>query len=579
MAESNNAGQIAKILGVRFGHDSSACLLVNGELIADVAEERFTRIKNDGSFPISAIKFCLQRGKLDSEEIDAIAVPAVGALSPTFFSFFAIPEGERVNLDEGGGLKQRVRNLFLPQEHEEPTLPLYLEKFKLSKNCKFFRVQHHLAHASCAYYTSGLHDQKVLVMTMDGIGDGDSVCVWSGHRNNLELIQRWDGTGSLGWFYSAATEALGWRHGCDEWKTMGLAPYGRRQPGLFNRFHPVYREGQLVLPHDFGDPKRWNDHGANHYHLRDSIPLRAILEGTKKEDFAAETQGVVEDQALGLIRFWLRRLDVRSLCCAGGFFLNVKLNQRVWYSGDVENHWVFPNPGDSGLAMGAALYVYVKNHPNVSLPRLESLYLGPDYSKQEIRALLDERKLAYKECEDLGSEIARHLVKNHIVAILQGRMESGPRALGNRSILMSPLHAANKDIINSCVKYREAFRPFCPSILEEDMSKYLVSARPERFMISSFDVAADKASRIPAVVHVDKTVRPQTVRKEDNQRYHDIIRSFGELTGETAVLNTSFNVKGEPIVCSPRDAIRCFHDTGLDVLVLEDCVITKPSLA
>ena len=272
----------------------------------------------------------------------------------------------------------------------------------------------------------------------------------------------------------------------------------------------------------------------------------------------------------------LKRLDTRTLCCAGGCFLNVKFNQKLWYKGVLDSQWIYPNPGDAGLAVGAALNAFYSCRPHEPSQKLLSLYFGPEFANNDIEQILRDRGLKYQYIENIAEETAKHLAKNHVVGWFQGRMESGPRALGNRSILMSPLQAENKDIINSKIKFRENFRPFCPSIIYEKAHDYFDGAREELFMVTSFNVNPDKRNIIPAVVHVDGTARPQMVKRHINERYYDLIMEFGKLTGEYVILNTSFNVKGEPIVCSPVDAIKCFYSTGMDVLILGNFIIKKP---
>ncbi len=578
-----------RILGIRYGHDSSAALIVDGGIVADVAEERFTRVKHDQSFPTRAIAYCLAAGGISSGDLDALAVASTrtpGALS----DFIALPEGSQrggpgATPDRPGLLsrvRRQIRGYMNPPTRTAAAsgsqMPLYLPPLELSPSCEVVNVAHHLAHAASAYHTAGFGDERALVVTCDGRGDDVSTAIWRGENGRLERLEAWDGSGSIGWFYSAATEAMGWRHGSGEWKMMGLAPYGDPVPGALAGFHPVFRGGELVRPHDFGTPGRFLDHGANHYHLRDAAALREIVEELGRESFAAEAQRVFEAQMEQIIFPWLEREGTGLLACAGGAFLNVKANQRIWASGKVERQWIYPNPGDSGLAVGAALHAYFAAHPARRGQRLHNLYLGPQHSDEEIREILRERKLPHSRPADLVGEVASHLAKNRIVGWFQGRMEAGPRALGNRSILMSPLRAEHKDVINSCVKYREAFRPFCPSLLAQRSDDYFVGAREEPFMITSFDVRPEKRDLIPAVVHTDHTARPQTVRREDNPLYYDLIERFGELTGEPILLNTSFNVRGEPIVCHPREAIRCFFDTGLDVLALGGFLLTKPGL-
>ena len=552
-----------RILGIRYGHDASAALIIDGKIIADVAEERFTRIKNDGSFPINAIEYCFKAAGIKAEQLDAVVFPSQGYIPEPFFAFFKVPE-----------------EVFpINNRPQVPILPIYMEPWVLSKKCKVLTIHHHLAHAASAFYTSGVsHQERCLVVTMDGRGDFISTAIWRGEKNHITPLRQWDGSSSLGWFYANATEGLGWRHGSDEWKTMGLAPYGTPKPGKFKGYYPEFKNGELIKEYDFGEASRWPDHGVNHYHMRDALPLSKIVEELGREDYSAEVQRVAEEQATEIIMPWLAKENTGHLCCAGGFFLNVKFNQRMWYSGALDTHWTFPDPGDSGLAVGSALYVYYSNHPEQPAERLEHMYYGPQFGSAEIESLLQERKIKYEKHENISEVAARYVAENKIIAWFQGRMEAGPRALGNRSIVMSPLRAENKDLINACVKYREAFRPFAPSMLADKVDDYLVKGREEPYMITSFDVKEEKKDKIPAVVHVDGTSRPQTVRREVNPRYYDLIKAFGDLTGENVVLNTSFNVKGEPIICHPREAIRCFFDTGLDVLVMENFLLKKSNI-
>ncbi|HEX7076602.1 MAG TPA: carbamoyltransferase C-terminal domain-containing protein [Hyphomicrobiaceae bacterium] len=551
-----------KILGVRFGHDAAACLVYEGRIIADVAEERFTRKKNDGSFPVHAIRFCLESAGIKSSDLDAVAV-ASEYVAPEFAHFFP-------------GLIPLQTTAPVSQD----PLPIYMDRFPVAPECRLVPVEHHRAHAASAYYTAGLgRTERALVAVLDGMGDRSSVSIWRGHHNRLEPLASWDVGGSIGRFYSAATEALGWRHGSDEWKLMGLAPYGTARPGLFDRFYPVYGNGELIEARHYAKVHRFPDHGTFHYHMDEAVALRNLLHDVTREDFAAEAQRVAEEQAQALILPWLDREDTRTLCCAGGFFLNVKLNGKLWQSGRIDHHWVYPNPGDSGLPAGAALAVYYEAHPEAEMERLEHLYHGPEFSNEEIRAALEARHIPYTRPADLPGTAARLLAENRILGWFQGRMESGPRALGGRSILMSPLRAENKDIINASVKYREAFRPFCPALLDEKKDDYLVQPRSEPFMITGFDAAPGRRDNIPAVVHVDGSLRPQTVRSEVNPRFYALINAFGNLTNEYVVLNTSFNVKGEPIVCTPSDAIKCFFDTGLEYLAIGDFLVAKPGIA
>ena len=567
------------ILSVRWGHDSSAALIVDGVIVADVAEERFSRVKNDTSFPVKSIEYCLKVGNIDSEELDVLAIPTKD-FQQEFSVFFNIPASimPRKNLTLKQKITQNIKKI-VGKKDDLPILPIYQKPWKLSQNCKIVLVEHHLAHIASAAYTSGIDlNEKVLGVTLDGIGDNVSVAIWRIQNNKIENLIQYSGNGSLGWFYANATEAMGWRHGSEEWKVMGFAPYGIPKEGLLKGYYPEYQDGMLIKPHEYGSFGRWKDHGSNHYHGRDSIPMSKIFESVKPEDFSAEVQRVSEEQAFNLLLPWLEKENTRQLVCAGGFFMNVKFNQNLWYKGVLDTQWIYPNPGDAGLAVGAALYVYYQKNPLLQHPKLDNLYSGPEYSNEEIQKILDDRSIEYTYYENIEEQTASYLAKNLVVGWFQGRMEAGPRALGNRSILMSPLDPTNKDKINAKVKYREKFRPFCPSIADEMYEEYLVNPREELFMVSSFTAKEGMKARIPAVIHEDNTARPQRVKEKINPRYYRVISEFGKITGESILLNTSFNIKGEPIVCNPREAIKCFYDTGLDILVLGNYLIRKSNI-
>jgi len=567
------------ILAFYYEHNSSACVIIDGKIVAAIAEERLSRVKNDATFPIHSIRWCMEWAGVKDNEIDLV-VSAGKSLRLDVHSFFDFPSEvfspkERLKLR----VKQAIRSKhFRGMGAVDGELPLYCEKIKLRQDCRVVLVEHHLAHAASAYYTAGLGDQKTLIVTMDGIGDATTCALWRGVNNRIEPIRSYGHDASIGWFYGNATEGLGWRHGSDEWKVMGLAPYGTPKPGSLDGFHPIFAEGKLANAHDYGRFDIWRDHGSLHFHGKEASDLGQIAERMGRENFSAEVQRVVEEQMMAFIVPTLRQEDVRSVCCSGGCFLNVKFNQKLWYSGELEDQWIYPDPGDAGLSIGAGLYAYYQANPSQYNERLKDLYWGPSYEDSEIELILKERGLVFEKPDDLAARVAKLLELNYAIGWFQGRMEAGPRALGGRSILMSPLHAANKDRINAKVKYRESFRPFCPSLLAEHRETYLKNARDERFMITSFEAKEEKHDSIPAVVHVDGTVRPQLVYRESNPRYYDVINAFGKLTGEYLVLNTSFNVKGEPIVCHPREAIKCFFDTGLEALVLGSYVILKPDL-
>jgi len=564
------------VLGIHIGHDSGAALVIDGKIIADVSEERFTGIKHYSGLPIQSIEYCLKAGNIAMTEIDIVAVPS----KAPFPELNYLLDLKKNKTEKDKGVFRTVEYAFRLSNKKDITAipPIYIKQYPLPSKGTLLHVEHHLAHAASAYYTSGARlDDKWLIVSCDGLGDGYSLCIWQGKGNKITPLIKYDRYGSLGWFYSNVTEGLGWWHGDGEGKTMGLAPYGDydKCKGILDKFYPKYENGNLIEKHNFGKVHFWNEGGAFQWHLEEALEIYKLIQKCSRENIAAEAQRILEVQMLNIIFPWLAKENTANLACAGGVFLNVKLNQRIWESGRVTNHHIFPNAGDSGLAVGSALYAFSSQYPEISSSKLEHLYLGPDFSNDEIQNTLRVCNLSYKKINNPSALAAKWLAEGKILGWFQGRMESGPRALGNRSILMSPLKPENKDIINSRVKFREAFRPFCPSLLYEKRGEYLKNCREESFMITSFDVTDDKKDKIPAVVHVDNTLRPQTVKKDINPIYGDLINNFGNLTGEYVLLNTSFNIKGQPIINSPHDAIRCFYGTGLDTLIIGNFILTK----
>ena len=560
------------ILGIHIGHDSSAALVVDGKIVADVAEERFTRTKHYCGLPIASIDYCLKSQKLKMADIDIVAVPADCSV-PDLNFLLDLKGAKRERKTKKRSMLEFTEELFKKGAAKPP---LYIKNFAIKHSTEIVHVNHHLAHAASAYYTNNL-SEKQLIVTMDGSGDGMSIALWRGENGKIELLQSFPLSASIGFFYSNVTEALGWWHGDGEGKTKGLAPYGdySKAQGVLTKFHPKFSKGQVLEHHDFGRSFFWNEGGAIQWHYDEAYEIRDLVQKYGREHIAAEAQRVLEEQVQEIIYPWMEKEGTRNLSCSGGVFLNVKLNQRIWESGRVTRHHIYPNAGDSGLAVGAALYAYYQVNPSAPIDNIEDLYWGPEYSETEIEAALKLRNLLYRRVENIEEYVAKQLAEGKIISWFQGRMESGPRALGNRSILMSANQPQNKDTINARVKFREAFRPFCPSMLWENRADYLENPRDEFFMITSFTCVEGKRKKVPAVVHADATLRPQTVKKEFNPRFWNLINEFGKLSDEPLLLNTSFNIMGEPIVTHPREAVRCFYDNGLDCLALGNFVLEK----
>jgi len=566
------------ILGIHLGHDASAVLIRDGQVLADVQEERFNRIKHSFDLPIQSIQYCLEYAGIHSEDLDAVAFAKKLPSDECALLFPDLSYPASLKSEGKRFLRSLGSPLMLSRTHKKE-LPVYVKPFKTKRSAAAIFVEHHLAHAASAYYTSGLsRDKRMLIATIDGVGDGVSCALWRGENGKIDPLLKYGPDSSLGWFYSNVTEALGWQHGDGEGTLMGLAPYGDRTKakGVFDGYYPVFENGKLIRPHSFGLFAYIDISGSRHYHFKDSIAFHCLLDRHRPEDLAIAAQDILEEEVKEFIFPWLEKEDTRILGCAGGIFLNVKLNQRIWNSGKVDIQHIYPNAGDSGLAAGAALHAYYQMEPQANIREIDTLYKGPAFTNEQIEKILKDRNIPYERSENVEQEAANDLAQNKIVGWFQGRMESGPRALGNRSILMSANNPENKTVINAKVKFRQAFRPFCPSILAESRETYLSNSRKEEYMITSFDVSDAKRDKIPAVVHKDGTLRPQLVFKEKNERYYRLIQAFATLTGESVLLNTSLNIKGEPMICNPREAIKCFYDNGIDTLMLGDYVLRKP---
>lgn len=580
----NGSKKVSWVLSIHMGHDSSCCLVRDGKIVASVAEERFTRTKHYSFFPTRSVKYCLEAGKVGINDIDLIVNPEIARPSEmnVFLHLKNQPLFYSNSIDQENNFFYFIRYfaiqlLRLFNKTTSSELPAYVKGLNASEN-EIIDIEHHMAHAASAYYSSGF-SEKTLVITSDGSGDGLSTTVWLGEVGKLTELYKVGRGGSLGAFYGTVTEALDWQVSDGEGKVMGLAPYGddRKLRGKLDFICPRYKEGKLIKSYDWGWPGLWNDEGAVHWHFKKTGDVLKLVKKYGKENVAAEAQRILERELLEIVKFWQKETGAKYLATSGGVFLNVKANQKIIESEIFDDVYIYPDAGDAGITAGAALYGYYLKNPEEKIHNIDSIYWGPEYSDSEIKKALDVQQIKYEKLSEgeLIVKVSRLLADGKIVGWFQGRMEAGPRALGNRSILMDPRKAENKDIINSTVKYREPFRPFCPSLIEEAAGDYFEKSRKAPFMIVSFNVKKEAKGKIPAVTHVDGTARPQTVTKKQNKRYYLLIKEFGKRTGVPVVLNTSFNVKGEPIVCTPQDAIRCFYGTGMEYLALGDFLIKK----
>lgn len=576
------------ILGIHQGHDSSVALIRDGLIQYAMQEERLVEIKHSMQLPVQALDACLKATKCSIRDIEYIAVPGLSD-TPEIYALFGTGPAAKIDVSSQSGmvsellLKSAIKGVgFLNRLSigNQFGFPVYVTTHPVRKKTKLVQVNHHLAHAAAAYYTSGFRD--TLVVTSDGSGDGLSMTLWDVRSGSFQPLVKIGRNGSLGLFYNIVTEALGWQASEGEGKVMGLAPYGstEKTSGALDFITPRYRDGKLIEPKWFGFPSHFKTGGHYHWHFRQADRVKVLSSRFGREAIAAEAQQVLEREMLNFLVPWIRKTGHTHLAAAGGVFLNVKLNQAIWEAGNLEDFFIFPDAGDGGLSIGAALYVNAMyGRPGMTPARIDACYWGERFSDAEVSQTLEIRKIPYTRYEDrnrLISAIAAELANGKIVGWFQGQMEAGPRALGNRSILMDPRNAENKDIINARVKYREAFRPFCPSMTPAGAKRYLQNpTKHAPFMIISFTVPEDVRHEIAAVVHVDGTTRPQVVTRKANPLYHDLISAFGVITGVPVLLNTSFNIRGTPMVATPSQAVRCFFDTGMDVLVMGRYVIEK----
>jgi carbamoyltransferase len=593
-----------RILGISaYYHDSAAALVIDGNIVAAAQEERFSRKKHDARFPQAAIRFCLQEAGLSLTDVDYVVFyekPLITferlletylAYAPKGFKSFlmAMPVWLKEKLYLKSILKRELRALGNCDRAQLPQL-LFTE--------------HHQSHAASAFFPSPF--EQAAVLCLDAVGEWATTSLWLGQGN--QLVPQWEINfpHSLGMLYSAFTYYTGFKVNSGEYKLMGLAPYGQ----------PIYRD--LILE-KLLDLKADGTFRLNMEYFNYSVgltmtnrkferlfggpPRQPEADITQREmDLAASVQQVIEEIVLRLAQTVYQETGAENLCLAGGVALNCVANGRLLREGPFKNLWIQPAAGDAGGAIGAALSIWHQYHDQPRQVRgedqMRGAYLGPSFSEPEIQRGLDALGATYHRLDEaeLLSQVAEILAQENVVGWFQGRMEFGPRALGNRSIIGDPRSPKMQSVMNLKVKYRESFRPFAPSVLAERVSDYFQIDRHSPYMLLVAQVQEDRRipmtpeqqqlfgieqlhvprSTIPAVTHVDYSARIQTVHPETNRRYYDLISHFEQKTGCAVLVNTSFNVRGEPIVCTPEDAYRCFMRTEMDYLVIENFVLSKP---
>jgi carbamoyltransferase len=580
------------ILGINAYHgNASAAIVSDGKLIAAVEEERFNRVKYAAGFPSAAIRYCLDAAGIKLTEVDHIAIPRNpwARLGTKLLYAVRMPSFARERA------KVMARFVGIPE-----ALAQAFDMAPENIPGKYHRVEHHQAHLASTFYVSPF--EQAALLSADGLGDFASTMWGTGQGNRLHIDGSIAFPHSLGMYYTAVSQYLGFRKFGDEFKVMGLAAYG--EPAYLDEFRKIvltnggvgFRLGlEYFKHHRTGPEMTWKDAdktpelGAMYsdYMVERLGPSRDPEAPVEKQhrDGAASLQARLEEVLFEMLRQLHARTKQKAVCLAGGVAFNCVANGKIFDETPFQQIYLQPASGDAGLAIGAAYFVH---HQVLGQPRsfvMEDAYWGPSYTPEQVRSAVDASRLRSEGMEisehpeeTIAKEAAKEIAAGKILGWFQGRAEWGPRALGNRSIVADPRRADMKDILNARIKHREMFRPFAPSVLAESTGEYFEKSYPSPFMTQAYSVRTEKREAIPAPTHVDGTGRLQTVTREANPRYWRLIREFGNLTGVPVVLNTSFN-DNEPIVCRPEEAIECFLRTKMDVLVLGDTLVRKPASA
>ena len=558
------------VLGIScFYHDSAVALVQDGKVAAAIEEERLNRKKHDRSFPKMAIHECMRLGGISAADIDRVAFyeKPLRKVERTLGTAKAVGgAGDEV-------LAHHVVNFF-----EEAMTLEDLIRQELGRDVPIDYMEHHLSHAASAFLPSPYEDAAVL--TVDGVGEWATTAQWHGKGPNMELLREIQYPHSLGMLYSAMTAFLGFKVNNDKYKVMGLASYG--DPKYVDKFKDViefYEDGSFKLNMDYFCFDRSRSEMFSDKMIDLFGPSRGKGEpvGEIHRDIAASLQDLTEEGMVRLAKSARELTGSKNLCMAGGVAYNCVANSQVLAQAGFDNVWVQPAAGDSGCALGAALYVYHQQTGERTPSDFYSSSLGPSFDNEQIEEALDEAGVDYIELDDdaLFAKTAELISKSYIIGWHQGRLEFGPRALGNRSILGNATDPAMKDILNSRVKFREDFRPFAPATLKERSHDFFEMEPESPFMLFTPQVKKDSHEKLPSITHADGTARIQTVTPELNERFYRTIEEFGKITDVPVVINTSFNVNGEPIVCTPADAINCFLNTDIDFLVIGNYIATK----
>ena len=593
---------MTSILGISaFYHDSAAALIKDGEIIAAAQEERFSRKKHDPRYPFNSINYVLSEGKIKLSDIDHIVFfekPFLKfeRLLETYMAF--APKGfKSFSLSMPIWLREKLfQKKFLFEK-----LKQHDEKFKDIKKIKF--SEHHFSHAASAFFPSPF--EEAVILTLDGVGEWATTTVAIGKKNNLKMLKEIRFPHSLGLLYSAFTYYTGFKVNSGEYKVMGLAPYGqpKYKDLIINELMDLKEDGSFKLNMKFFDYATGLTMTNKKFSKLFGNPVRNPKRDLLKDfhmDIAASIQAVTEEVVIRLTRNIASEYKIKNLCLAGGVALNCVANGKILKEKIFDDIWIQPAAGDAGGSLGAALAYW---HQELDKPRenfkdqMKGAYLGPKFSDNFIESQLNNLKGVYskKSSDEISSFVAKELANSKTVGWFQGRMEFGPRALGGRSILADPRSEKMQKELNLKIKFRESFRPFAPSVLREEVNNWFELNYDSPYMLLVSDIKKDlqipmskndnelfgieklniKRSNIPAVTHVDYSARIQTVHKETNLKYYNLLKEFYKITRCPILVNTSFNVRGEPIVCSIQDAFNCFMGTNLDILIIENFILIK----
>lgn len=586
------------ILGIScFYHDSAACLVKDGKVLAAAHEERFTRIRHDENFPKEAIKFCLDFAKIAPKDLTAVAF-----YDKPFLKFERLLETYLSTWPRGILSWSKAMPVWLSKK-------LWIKSLIQDKlegyDGEIYFPEHHLSHAASAFLVSPFDNAAIL--TIDGVGEWATATKGIGRGTDIILTHQINFPDSLGLLYSAFTYYTGFKVNSAEYKVMGLAPYGKPKYSKFilDELIDVKPDGSFKLNMKyFAYPYGLRMTNSNFHHLFGANPTPSGQKPTDFEkDIAASIQAVTDEIMLRLTRSLYQETKLKNLCMAGGVALNCVSNGKILKDGKFKNLFIQPAAGDAGGALGAAEVVYYQLKSSIISPRgeaghhpssikrdwtFDSAFLGPEYSVEEIEHLLDKYKLKYKKLtRPQIVKTTTNLIENQkVVGWFQGRMEWGPRALGNRSILADARNPENQKRVNLAIKFREGFRPFAPVVMADKMKKWFDATWEDPYMLTVCQVKLPSGkildnrqeSKIPAVTHVDGSARIQTIRREQNSLYYDVISEFYRRTGVPAIINTSFNRRGEPIVCTPQNALDCFLGTNMDNLVIGPFLLDKKDM-